>query len=398
MKEFRKGVTLIELVLVLALVGIVLQVVYSIFFVGNVSYSISSNKGFSQQDVRILGDFLISELKYITEMSTTDVYVDSYYSIKIDNVDGKKILTKTLHKYNGDGLEVDKDSVTDKTKIRTISGNWNALTISNTIPGEINILISQEEGSGNSKSRYELPLKISTINDWGLITGIDGFNIANGGTLYYRNNLSNLLTNGIDIKESNPSDNKVYNINFYTDKDEPYETKSGKSGSIIDMPIKPTKTDFNFMGWNTDPNGNDFLYTGDKFTIPNKDLNLYAIWKNSTPDPKSILSNLEIKGVYEHNNKLASISNGVYEVQKKKNVKVVVGFSYNKPTSNLEIVVTGSIIEFSKNITGTGTSFEATLIGETPSSGTPETIKIEIREINDHSNKDYIEVKYKLSN
>src|SRR5690554_5159792 len=80
----RKGVTLIELILVIALISIIIPTIYSIFFAGNTSYGFSKNKGFAQQGVRLASDFIASNLKFVTALSDdeNDFYTD-YYSLKV---------------------------------------------------------------------------------------------------------------------------------------------------------------------------------------------------------------------------------------------------------------------------------------------------------------------------
>lgn len=69
----RKGISLIELVLAVAIVGIVIQVAYSIYFVGARSYETSKDMGFAQQEIRNLSMVLNNELRVAKEINTTDL-------------------------------------------------------------------------------------------------------------------------------------------------------------------------------------------------------------------------------------------------------------------------------------------------------------------------------------
>jgi prepilin-type N-terminal cleavage/methylation domain-containing protein len=61
--KVRKGVSLVELILAIAIFSIVIQVVYSIFFVGQKSFSTSKNIGFAQQEARSPLDYINREIK-----------------------------------------------------------------------------------------------------------------------------------------------------------------------------------------------------------------------------------------------------------------------------------------------------------------------------------------------
>src|SRR5690554_4851915 len=100
----RKGISLIELILTLALVGLIIQIAYSVLFVGATSHSISTGKGFAQQDIRLTADFLTNELRLVTDISEDDYEFSEYYSIKINN---EGDLIKTQHVYQEDDTVVE---------------------------------------------------------------------------------------------------------------------------------------------------------------------------------------------------------------------------------------------------------------------------------------------------
>lgn len=78
----RKGMTLIEVIVTLAIAGIVIQVLYSIFIAGNKSFEFSQKRGLTQQNVRLATDFIDSELRYIDQLSY-EPFEGEYYSIEI---------------------------------------------------------------------------------------------------------------------------------------------------------------------------------------------------------------------------------------------------------------------------------------------------------------------------
>ena len=101
-----KGLTLIELVIFMALIGLVLQLVYTLFCMGNNSFVINTNKGVAQQEVRLLGDIIDSELKYITNMTTDysvveEHFLRSYYSLEFTNDSGVPALLRKFYSITG---------------------------------------------------------------------------------------------------------------------------------------------------------------------------------------------------------------------------------------------------------------------------------------------------------
>lgn len=70
----KKGLTLIEIIITLAIFAIIIQVVYSIFFVGNKSFNVGKNTGFAQQEIRNASIALSKEIKMAKDISNTDIY------------------------------------------------------------------------------------------------------------------------------------------------------------------------------------------------------------------------------------------------------------------------------------------------------------------------------------
>lgn len=94
----RKGVTLIELLLTLALISIVFVVAYSLFFGGDKSYKTSTNIGFAQQDNRLIVDYINRELKSIEKLYL-EKPTGNYYTLGLDNNNRLRISN------SGDGSE-----------------------------------------------------------------------------------------------------------------------------------------------------------------------------------------------------------------------------------------------------------------------------------------------------
>lgn len=64
----RKGVSLIELIITMAILSIVMIGIYSLLRVGSNSYRIGSRQYYSQSDVRLAVDTISKEIRYATEV------------------------------------------------------------------------------------------------------------------------------------------------------------------------------------------------------------------------------------------------------------------------------------------------------------------------------------------
>ncbi len=202
----RKGITLIELLLVMALVAIVIPAIYLLYNFSDTSYRLSTNKGFSQQDVRVIGNFVESEIKYITNLALNEDLLNNeyqdYYSLRVENVNGKNFLVRTFHEYIVGSDESDPNPyVTSDTK--RVSGNWDKIKISYSnvvdVADLINVFIVQTEGSGASEAKYELPLSIDMINNPKIEHDIETDLMINGNILYYQKAINTYADIGIDI-------------------------------------------------------------------------------------------------------------------------------------------------------------------------------------------------------
>jgi len=85
----RKGMTLVELLLTVAIFSLVIQLVYSIFFVGQKSFVTSKDIGFAQQEARLPIDYINRQVRtaknvYFVDPSSIAQY--PYYSIGINNL------------------------------------------------------------------------------------------------------------------------------------------------------------------------------------------------------------------------------------------------------------------------------------------------------------------------
>lgn len=147
LKLNNKGLTLVEVIVTIAIIGVILPVVYSIFSLGNISFISTRDRGLSQQEARILAEHLNNELRYATDISNSKI--DGYNLLIIDDSEGNP---STLKK-------------NDKT---LVSGNWkieNLLVENGIIKGVIET---------NDDSNYKLAINIPLENiDSDHIEGMD---------------------------------------------------------------------------------------------------------------------------------------------------------------------------------------------------------------------------------
>lgn len=88
MKNKRYGFTLLEVILTLALIGIVIPLIYSLFFSGQKSFKLGTEEVYEQQDHRQLRDYLVKELRYIDKLSDEPLSggdYEKYYSLELED-------------------------------------------------------------------------------------------------------------------------------------------------------------------------------------------------------------------------------------------------------------------------------------------------------------------------
>ena len=177
MNHKYRAFTLVELIVVLVLIGIVIQMGYSMLLYGNNTFNLSTSRGLSQQNVRLAEMILSDELKHVRDVSSSEEgFVTKYYSLKHES----GALIKSYHVFN------EATDAVDVTIVSSISGDWDTLSIKNVEPGEFDIIISQGETVGNRTSKFELPLKVFTINNSNLLSGIDVDLTTSGTVIYYQ--------------------------------------------------------------------------------------------------------------------------------------------------------------------------------------------------------------------
>lgn len=196
-KKNEKGVTLVELIISIALLLIVLQVIYSIFFVGSDSLSVSTNKGFSQQGVRNTNIFLESELKYANsfyseQQVTEGIPNTDFYGISLDND------YLVVSKYS-----IIKNSVPTNynvTEVRRFRSESDEILINNTDMGLITISLGQSESSGRRTSNFNLQHHIY-LEDGSLLSNLV-WDLSNDEDSVYFSKIQDSVKGSIILKNT----------------------------------------------------------------------------------------------------------------------------------------------------------------------------------------------------
>lgn len=298
----RKGFTLIEVILVLALISITIPAIYSIFFAGNNSYGIIKNRGFAQQDVRLASDFIASNLKFVTALSDdeNDFYTD-YYSLKVIKNDGKDVLALIYNVRDDKGTETPDDDTINEEIIKQVSGSWDSILISYTEEDRaINSIVSKREGKGNTSSHYELPIDTQIINSDNLSTNIS-VELYDGKAVYFRDAKNEISKKSIYITDSNEAEAEdTVTVNYY-DKNSLYRSDYVSKGDTITL---TGIEDELFGGWSKNPDLSGELYTqGSTLTIF-EDTDLYAVWEIEDAGTEARVDSVKIlhKGEYKDPN------------------------------------------------------------------------------------------------
>jgi hypothetical protein len=200
MKRNVKGITLIEVVLTVAILGIFIPSIYTVFFAGQSAFSTSTNKGLAQESVRLAEIFLTDELKnttgFISEDDFNAIINQKIYELKYE--DGYLLLTE----YEKDKTSSD-EIIYDKKELRKLKGNWNKLTISSLANGVLDVSIEQKEKLYNQESTYPLDFSITLVNDDNLRND-QVWDLTKGDKLYFVKS-NDALFGQIKIKEGTES-------------------------------------------------------------------------------------------------------------------------------------------------------------------------------------------------
>ena len=145
----NKGITLVEIILTIAIMLIIFQAIYSLFFVGTKSFNMSKDKGFAQQNVRIAADYITKELRTAAKITTIAPQDTIYYSLSLDS---SKNLIRT--KYDNTGSSSNK--IVTLEEIFFINSKDNDGNIKK---GFIKVNTSSQENSQENNLEFEILLE-----------------------------------------------------------------------------------------------------------------------------------------------------------------------------------------------------------------------------------------------
>ena len=147
-RKKNQGFTIIEMVIGIALLGIMMFLIIPFLFAGNAIFHESTDQSNAQQNVRTIGDFITEELRLAKSISSTEPSsIKPYYQLEIKTDGGEKQLV----------YKKETDTQTTTTKI----GNpIKDLSFSSFLDPEkkqiIHVMIEQQEGKQQYKIEFDL--------------------------------------------------------------------------------------------------------------------------------------------------------------------------------------------------------------------------------------------------
>lgn len=110
MKKLKEnsGITLLEMIIVIAIMGIVGAVVFSLFFSGQNIFGISSKEAANQGELRVVSTYVANELKTVKKLSDSPIVGESHSAFEFDenNLD--------LVEYAADGSEISRKTTSSE--------------------------------------------------------------------------------------------------------------------------------------------------------------------------------------------------------------------------------------------------------------------------------------------
>lgn len=283
----QKGVTLVELILSIALILIVLQVAYSLFFVGSDSFAVSTNKGFSQQGVRNTNIFLESEFKYANNFYSEQDVIDGipntdFYSMKMEN----NFLVVSKYQYISGSIPADYII----EEIKRFSSDNSKILVSNKNMGLITIELDQIESSGRKTSNFNLEHTIY-LDDGSILSDL-AWELTNEENIIYYSKTQDAIQGSIILKGTADGDQN----------EEDSETKP--STITLSEPIVKVKNGNN-MDVITPINGIYYLGNNNNYEIT---LTYEYNGENTLKVDASSTTQLEVNKAHNESNKVITVT------------------------------------------------------------------------------------------
>lgn len=110
MKKLKEssGITLLEMIIVIAIMGIVGAVVFSLFFSGQNIFGISSREAANQGELRVVSTYVANELKTAKKLSGAPLAGESHRAFEFNET------SLDLVEYAADGSEVSRKTISSR--------------------------------------------------------------------------------------------------------------------------------------------------------------------------------------------------------------------------------------------------------------------------------------------
>lgn len=160
----KRGLTLVELIISLALLGVVLSVGYSFYAFGNRSFDVGENRSVLQRDIRAAAAFITKEVRYTNRLRLTE------FPESPPREDHSYIFLEESALKHIDGT----GSLSVKTEVNVTALAFSARTINNRI-----VLSFRIEGEKDGQ-RYAIESEVLLLN----VSSYSG--APSGSTIRYR--------------------------------------------------------------------------------------------------------------------------------------------------------------------------------------------------------------------
>lgn len=241
----RKGVTLVELLVTLVILGIAISAIASFFLATQKMSIYESDQRDAQSEVRLAMDAMLKEVRYATDV------------VLVSAADAEDVSINSIYLKNGDLVFKKNGSVA-----KTISGNFNSLAFDvetdGSLKADIGSIYRDREYSLQSIFNFpNLQLRLATIGGSGTTGAISfSFNEITGYA----------TTSSITVTFNSNYGTPPLDSTGIVTYGSPYGT----------LPII-VQTDFTFSGWWTSPTGGSMKTPASIVTL-NADHTLYAHW------------------------------------------------------------------------------------------------------------------------
>ena len=320
-KHKKKGFTLIEVVVTIALIGIIIPVIYNFISFGGNVFSKGTSKAESQNDVNLIAYKISNQLRTVSEISLTAKTGYTEYNVKSEhpNIDG---IAYTLSKVNDTYMLNFSISESTHQVVSEIALNNVALATTGSTNDKIWVLNAESISlkptivlgnaselfrKGDPTKTITFPVKTTNIPNNALLTaellsapiGLEiptsPIVITNNAVLQLKV-FSNAEIGSYEFKLSYPGADDVLGtiqvldqVNLYTItfNKNGGNTEANPSSLVVQegvsigpsMPTPPARTGYTFTGWNTAANGSGSMF--DENTLVTSNATLYAMWASS---------------------------------------------------------------------------------------------------------------------